>query len=106
MRCSTAWGFDRAISGEQDVLEVEKMPVAELLRVTSVYEIIARSAELSGDSPAITYLVSSETNERIELSYRQVFARLTQAANALHEIGVQPSDTVSGVRVEPVLQCE
>ncbi|MEX1032982.1 MAG: acyl-CoA synthetase [Cellvibrionaceae bacterium] len=60
------------------------------------YQLLAQAAAKYGDDPALRFLLTAEANELpVDVSFKQLFARVTQTANALHALGVAKSDAVS-----------
>lgn len=79
-----------------DIEAIEKTPWREHCRAQSTYELLAKSATVFGEKPAIEYLVKGDGEEEpIVLSYQGLFARVTQAANLFDALGVGPTDVVS-----------
>ncbi len=95
--------IDRSIGAEHprlasaaDVEAFEKIPYAERIAAASTYDAIKLGASVNPNAPAIQFLANaSHEDEPIVISYAQFVARVTQTANALHELGVGPNDVVS-----------
>ncbi|MEO1494019.1 MAG: AMP-binding protein [Pseudomonadota bacterium] len=87
---------DRRIRTRADADAVAARPLAEQIGVDSTYALFAASAEAFGDAPAFTFLETGEPGGPSKSwSYAELFARITQTANALHRRGVGPEDAVS-----------
>jgi len=60
------------------------------------YEVLKSSARDFADRPALTFLMRGTPDEQpIVYSYRELFGRVTQAANAFHDLGVGAGDVVA-----------
>lgn len=84
------------IHGPADVIEIEKVPLTERIKATSTYEMLRDAARRSPDKPAVLFLRDGLPDETpLSWSYRALFGRITQLANALHRLGVGPRDVTS-----------
>lgn len=80
----------------QDVIEIEKQDWRQRCPFNSTYEVLKNSAEKYEDHNAIEYLFKGDAEEQpIEISYRDLFHRVTQAANLFHSLGVTSTDVIS-----------
>jgi len=62
----------------------------------SVYARIGQTAAEHGDRPAITYQLESGPRDKAEtLTWNEVFAKTTQAANLFHRLGIRDDDVVA-----------
>ncbi|MCP5368299.1 MAG: acyl-CoA synthetase [Hyphomicrobiales bacterium] len=79
-----------------DVAALEARPLADNLPARSVYGLIERAARLHGDRAAFTYLPDGDpaTAPR-QLSFAELRARVTQAANLFHSLGLGPDESVA-----------
>ncbi|NPU86356.1 MAG: acyl-CoA synthetase [Syntrophaceae bacterium] len=83
------------IGGMKDIEALEKVPWEDVLSAQSTYELFRDAASQFPDKVAITFLPTGEDkDEAVRISHRQLFARITQAANAFHALGVGPVDAV------------
>src|ERR1700750_2559444 len=74
----------------------EQVPYADRIAAASTYEALKLGAAHNPDAPAIQFLPNAEpTDTPIPISYRDFIARVTQAANMFHELGVGPNHVVS-----------
>ena len=72
------------------------MPYAERIAAASTFDAIRLGAAHNPDAPAIQFLPNaSEQDTPIVISHAQFIARVTQAANLFHGLGVGPGDVVS-----------
>lgn len=84
------------ISSLRDVEALEQVPLHDRDLPPNTYELLRRSAQQFGTSTALSFLLQgSAAEEPIRVSYAELFARLTQAANAFHRLGVRPGTSVS-----------
>ena len=95
--------LDRVIGGEYpsfatdaEVSCFEEVPYAERIAAASTYEALRVGAAHNPDAPAIQYLPNADPADTpIVISHRDFFARVTQAANMFHDLGVRGDDVVS-----------
>ncbi|NOZ42319.1 MAG: AMP-binding protein [Alphaproteobacteria bacterium] len=67
-----------------------------LAGLRSTYELIGRTAERMPEKIAFYFLRTGRVAEAaIEISYAQLFARLTRTANLFHDLGIRSGDVVS-----------
>ncbi|MBX3528200.1 MAG: acyl-CoA synthetase [Rhodoblastus sp.] len=95
--------IDRSVGAEhprlgsaEDVAAFEKIPYAERIAAASTFDAIRLGASVDPNAPAIQFLPNaSHEDEPVVITHGQFIARVTQTANALHELGVGPNDVVS-----------
>lgn len=86
--------FDLRCARDLDVLE--KTPLDALGLPASTYELIQQLAGEYGERTALRYLPTGAVDEdAVSFTYREVFAAITQTANAFHALGVRERDVVS-----------
>jgi len=62
----------------------------------STYELLQAAARRSGDAPALTFIPDATDIRNTESwSFRQLLAKVTQAANLLSAVGIRPNDVVA-----------
>lgn len=84
------------MTGLKDLQAIERVPLADRQLPQSTYALLEESAERYGDNTALRFLVEGTIDEQsITYSYRELFARITQTANALHHLGITHTDTVA-----------
>jgi fatty-acyl-CoA synthase len=84
------------LAGDAEVLAFEKIPYADRIAAQSTYEAIRLGAAHNPDAPAIKFLPNADPADTpLVLSHRDFIARVTQAANMFHGLGVGPGDVVS-----------
>jgi fatty-acyl-CoA synthase len=95
--------LDRVIGGEfpgfttdAEVRAFEEVPYADRIAAQSTYDAIALGAAHNPDAPAIQLLPNANpADEPIVISHGDLMARVTQAANMFHALGVGSDDVVS-----------
>jgi fatty-acyl-CoA synthase len=95
--------LDRFIGAEHpnfatdaDVRAFERVPYRDRIAAESTYEAISLGATHDPDAPAIRFLPNADPADTpIVVSYRDFVARVTQAANMFHALGVGGGDVVS-----------
>jgi fatty-acyl-CoA synthase len=95
--------LDRVISDEYprlasdaEVRAFEETPCADRVAAESTYDAIRFGAAHNPDAPAIQYLPNSDPADKpIVITHRDFVARVTQAANMFHALGVGSQDVVS-----------
>jgi fatty-acyl-CoA synthase len=84
------------LSTPEAVRAFEATPYAERIAARSTYEALRLGAAANPDAPAIRFLPNADPDEApIVFGHAQFFARVTQAANAFHALGVGRDDVVS-----------
>lgn len=84
------------IRTKADVEAIERVPLAEAIRVWTTYDLIADSARDFADKPAFHFLRDGTPDETpLTVSYAALGARMRQAANAFHRLGVGAGDTIA-----------
>ena len=95
--------LDRCIGGEYpnfasdaDLRAFEKIAYADRVAAQSTYDAIRLAAAHDPEAPAIQFLPNADPADTpIVISHRDFFARVTQAANMFHALGVGSNDVVS-----------
>jgi fatty-acyl-CoA synthase len=79
-----------------EVENFEKTPYSTRISAPSTFDAIKLGALHNPDGPALQFLPNaSHEDTPVIITHRQFVARVTQTANALHELGVGPRDVVS-----------
>ncbi|MGZ5870533.1 MAG: acyl-CoA synthetase [Bradyrhizobium sp.] len=79
-----------------DVRAFEQVPYADRVAAPSTYDAIKLGAARNPDAPAIQFLANAEPADTpFVISHRHFVARVTQAANMFHALGVRDGDVVS-----------
>jgi fatty-acyl-CoA synthase len=83
-------------SSDAEVRAFEKIPYADRIAAASTYDAIVLGAAHNPDAPAIQFLLNADpADSPIVISHRDFVARVTQAANMFHALGVNGDDVVS-----------
>ncbi|RRJ83444.1 acyl-CoA synthetase [Aestuariirhabdus litorea] len=86
----------RPVNSLADVVAVEQVPIEDRGLPNSTYQLLQDAARLYGERIAISYLMTGSCDEKsVDISYRELFHRVTQTANALHRLGIESRDVVS-----------
>jgi len=84
------------LASDDDQRAFEAVPYAERIAAASTYEALRIGASHDPDAPAIVFLKNADPDDDpVTLTHGAFFARVTQAANAFHALGVGPNDAVS-----------
>ena len=79
-----------------DVRAQSAIPLASRYSDRSTCEVLQASAAAHANRPALTFLLQGTLDEELVVySYRDLVARITQAANAFHRLGLGPTDVVA-----------
>ncbi len=85
-----------AIGSLRDTESIEQIALQDRDMPPSTYELLRRSAARSPDATALTFLLQGNSEETpYQLSYAELFGKITQTANAFHRLGVRPGKAVS-----------
>jgi fatty-acyl-CoA synthase len=95
--------LDRVIGSEYpsfatdaEVSAFEKVPYGDRIAAASTYDAIGLGAAHNPDAPAIQFLPNADPADNpVVISHRDFVARVTQAANMFHALGVGDDDVVS-----------
>ncbi len=95
--------LDRCIGAQRPSLRTgaelaafEATPYAERIKAQSTYEALQLGAALDPDAAAIRFLTKADPDETpLTVSHAQFIARVTQAANLFHHLGIGANDVVS-----------
>ncbi|GIZ13870.1 acyl-CoA synthetase [Pseudomonas sp. NCCP-436] len=84
------------IRTREDIIAIERIPLAERHLPSSTYELIRRTAQSSPDAPALSFILQGTAEETpLRLSYRELLENITRTANAFHRLGLRPGKAVS-----------
>ncbi len=85
-----------ACDSHADKLEIERVPISERWRTETVHEMLRDTVAARGDAPALSFQIKSGPRDKAEtLTWAELGARATQAANLFHALGVGPEDGVA-----------
>src|ERR1700744_484566 len=84
------------IRTQEDIAELEKIPVTERIRQKNVYELVRDSGTQHAERIAFRMLSGTTPNDPVrDVTYAEMLKRVIQAANLFHAEGVGPNDTVT-----------
>jgi len=84
------------IAGTADVERIERTPVAEQYRARSTYDLLRQAVGQFAERDALVFVPGGSSGETpVVHSYAQLVARVTQAANLFHRLGVGAGDVVA-----------
>ena len=85
-----------SLATDADVRAFEQIPYLDRIAATSTYDAIRLGASHNPDAPAIQFLPNADPADTpLVITHRDFFARVTQAANMFHALGVRKDDVVS-----------
>jgi fatty-acyl-CoA synthase len=86
----------RIVRNPQDVEALEQGPWDAVVREQSVYELLRNTAEERTGSLAITFLPTGALEEEpVQITYGELIANVTRAANMFNDLGAGATDTIS-----------
>src|ERR1700759_5103821 len=81
---------------DADVRAFEQTPYSDRIAAQSTYDALRLGAGPDTDAPALQLISNADPADApVIISYRDFLARVTQAANMFHALGVGPTDVVS-----------
>ncbi len=84
------------VSGVHDLVELEQTPFEQLNLPASTYALLDEARQKHSSRTALRFLLEAKPEEEgVVYSYDQLFAHVTQTANALHQLGITKTDTVA-----------
>jgi fatty-acyl-CoA synthase len=85
-----------SFSTDADVRAFETIPYADRIAAESTFDAIKLGAAQNPDAPAIKFLANADPADTpVIIPYRDFIARVTEAANMFHALGVRSNDVVS-----------
>ncbi|WP_342246487.1 acyl-CoA synthetase [Pseudomonas sp. OTU5201] len=79
-----------------DIKELERVPLSERGLASSTYEALKRTAERTPDAPALSFFADATAFRNThDWSYSELFADITRAANAFHDLGIRPGEVIA-----------
>ena len=81
---------------DTEINDFEEVPYADRIAAATTYDAIRLGAAHNPDAPAIQYLPNADPRDTpVVINHRDFVARVTQAANAFHTLGVNSGDVIS-----------
>lgn len=85
-----------AVQTLADIEAMERIPLSQRDLPSNTYAALRRCAQGSAEQPALSFILDAKAYRRThDWTYRQLFADITRAANAFHELGIGPQDVVA-----------
>jgi fatty-acyl-CoA synthase len=85
-----------SFASDAEVRAFEQTPYADRIAAQSTYDALKLGAAHNPDAPALQFLANADPADTpVVISYRDFLARVTQAANMFHALGVGKDDVVS-----------
>ena len=85
-----------AVSTHLDIHAIEQVPLDERGLAANTYAALQRCAIRHVDAPALSFVLDAKQYQRThDWNYAELFADITRAANAFHDLGIGPSDVVA-----------
>ncbi|WP_137820575.1 acyl-CoA synthetase [Pseudomonas sp. 2FG] len=79
-----------------DIENLELVPLAERGLPASTYEALRLAAERTPQAPALSFFADAADFKRThDWNYAELFADITRAANAFHDLGIAPGEVVA-----------
>ena len=79
-----------------DILTFEQTPLAERDLPPTTYEALKRGAAIDPDAPALSFFLNASAfRTPYTLTHGELFAKITQAANALRRLGLGRDDVAA-----------
>jgi fatty-acyl-CoA synthase len=87
-----------AIATIDDVISIERVPLADRKIPATTFEMLRAGAALAPDAPALSFFAQVKRfNKAARWSYRELFTRVVQSANLFRRLGVERNDVVAFV---------
>lgn len=79
-----------------DIRAIEAVALEERVTTKSTYDLLSKGAAIDPEAVALYFLLSGEMWESpVEVTHKQLLARITQSANLFTDLGVGPRDVVT-----------
>lgn len=79
-----------------DIEAIEKTPIEERVSVHNTYDLIKDGAAIDPDGIALSFLLSGDAYATpMQVTYGDLIANITRAANLFNDLGIGPEDVVS-----------
>ncbi|MCE6981124.1 acyl-CoA synthetase [Pseudomonas frederiksbergensis] len=79
-----------------DIESLEQVPLSERGLACSTYEALRQAARCSPQAPALSFFADAADFRRTyKWNYSQLFADITRAANAFHDLGIKPGEVLA-----------
>jgi len=79
-----------------DIETIERVPLSERGLASSTYEALRRAAGRTPDAPALSFFAdATDFKSTHDWNYFELFADITRAANAFHDLGIKPGEVLA-----------
>ncbi|WP_223486991.1 acyl-CoA synthetase [Pseudomonas sp. A-RE-19] len=79
-----------------DIESLEQVPLSERGLACSTYEALRDAARCSPQAPALSFFAdAADFTRTYKWNYSQLFADITRAANAFHDLGIKPGEVLA-----------
>lgn len=79
-----------------DIQNLERVPLSERYLAPSTYEALRQAAKQHAWKPALSFFPEArDFTDPFEWNYSQLFASITRAANAFHDLGIVPGEVIA-----------
>ncbi len=84
------------IRNQDDIRDIEKIPLAERLIAQNTYQLIQHTAQTYPDKIAISYIASGiDYTQHGSISYQKFLQQIHQYANLFYALGIRSNDVIS-----------
>ena len=91
-------GRAKGVASYEDVLAIERVPLAERNLPQTPYEMLRRGAAIAPDAPALSFFADAARFAQATVwSHRELFRRVTQTGNLFRRLGAERGDAVAFV---------
>ncbi|AWM92739.1 acyl-CoA synthetase [Pseudomonas sp. 31-12] len=79
-----------------DIERLERVPLSERGLASSTYEALRQAAESNPQAPALSFFAdAADFKHTFEWDYARLFAEITRAANAFHDLGITSGEVLA-----------
>ncbi|MCU1752950.1 acyl-CoA synthetase [Pseudomonas sp. 6D_7.1_Bac1] len=79
-----------------DIENLERVPLSERDLAPSTYDALRQAVERTPHAPALSFFADAADFRRIyQWTYSELFADITRAANAFHDLGIKPGEVLA-----------
>lgn len=85
-----------AVHTLEDIASIEQIPLSERGLAASTYDALRVAAERTPEAPALSFFADAADFQRThDWTYAELFADITRAANAFHDLGIVPGAVIA-----------
>ncbi len=79
-----------------DIEAIEEIPIEERIPARNTYDLIKNGAAIDPDGIALSFMLSGDAYANpMQVTYSELIANITRAANLFNDLGIGPEDVVS-----------